>query len=333
VDGKVLVVDDLPENRELLGDLLGAEGYTVLSAADGRHCLEVFARERPDIVLLDVNMPELDGFKVCHMIKSDPDTRLTPVVMVTAQSRIQDRVRGIEAGADDFLTKPIDRSQLTARVRSLLNLKSFTDELERAEAVLFALANSIEGKDPYTAGHCERLSTLSVMLGKAIDLPDEQLVALRRGGIVHDIGKVAVPDSILLKPGRLDAEEMRIMRHHSLTGEEICRPLKAFRLVLPIIRHHHEKMNGTGYPDGLRGEQIPLTARIMAIIDVFDALTTERPYKRALSTGEALAVMAEEVAQQWWDPELFEIFRGTFHEGQVELLTPRSAWQKAIYVG
>ncbi|HUR36755.1 MAG TPA: HD domain-containing phosphohydrolase [Terriglobales bacterium] len=333
MSARVLVADDERENRELLSDMLDAEGHSVVTANDGRHCLEMFARERPDIVLLDVHMPAPDGFAVCRLIKSDPDTRLIPVVMVTGHAQSDDRMRGIDAGADDFLIKPIDRSQLLARVRSLLGLKFFTDELERTEAVLFALAQSIEGKDPYTAGHCDRLSTLSAMLGEAIGLPSEQLTALRRGGIVHDIGKVAVPDSILLKPGRLDADEMCTMRQHPVAGEEICRPLKSFRHVLPIIRHHHEKMNGSGYPDGLRGQQIPLTSRIMAIIDVFDALTTERPYKRALTTGEALSVMEEEVTKGWWDPELFETFRSTFHESRFTPTNLRSAWQRATYIG
>ena len=331
--GNILVADDEPQNLELLEDLLTAEGYCVATAQDGRSCLEVFAHSRPDIVLLDVHMPDPDGFAVCRMIKADPETRLVPVVMVTGLTQSNDRVRGIESGADDFLTKPIDRTQLIARVRSLLSLKSFTDELERAEAVLLALANSIEGKDPYTAGHCERLSTQAAMLGEAIHLPAEEITALRRAGIVHDIGKVAVPDSILLKPGRLDSDEMKIMRQHPVIGEEICRPLKSFRLVLPIIRHHHEKMNGSGYPDGLRGVDIPLTARVLTIIDVFDALTTERPYKRALTTGEALAVMEEEMVKQWWDPELFEVFRGIIHEGQVEVASTRSLWQRATYIG
>lgn len=328
--GNVLVADDEPLNLEVLEDLLGAEGYSVHTAQDGRSCLEVFARERPDIVLLDVHMPDPDGFTICRMIKSDPETRLIPVVMVTGLSQSNDRVRGIESGADDFLTKPIDRSQLVARVRSLLSLKSFTDELECAEAVLFALAASIEGKDPYTAGHCERLATLSAMLGEAIGLSAEEITALRRAGTVHDIGKVAVPDAILLKPGRLDGEEMKVMRQHPVVGEEICRPLKSFRLVLPIIRHHHEKMNGSGYPDGLRGAEIPLTARVMTIIDVFDALTTERPYKRALTIGEALAVMEEEVAKQWWDPQLFEVFRERVAEVQPE---EGGAWRRASSVG
>lgn len=331
--GKVLIVDDEPQNLKILEDLLLAEGYSVLAAQDGHSCLDVFTRHRPDIVLLDVHMPEPDGFTVCKMIKADPDTRLIPVVMVTGFSQSQDRLRGIESGADDFLTKPIDRTQLVARVRSLLSLKSFTDELERAEAVLLALANSIEGKDPYTAGHCERLSRLSALLGEAIHLPSEHIVALRRAGIVHDIGKVAVPDSVLLKPGRLDEDEMRLMRQHPVVGEEICRPLRSFRLVLPIIRHHHEKMDGSGYPDGLRGQQIPLTARVLTIIDVFDALTTERPYKAALTIGEALSVMEEEVGKRWWDPDLFEVFRGIVQEGEYEPSGLRSAWQRATYIG
>lgn len=327
-----MVADDEPKNLELLADLLSAEGYRVFTAQDGRSCLDSFARIRPDIVLLDVHMPAPDGLMVCRMIKSDPDTRLVPVVMVTGLSQSNDRVRGIESGADDFLTKPIDRTQLIARVRSLLSLKSFTDELERAEAVLFALATSIEGKDPYTAGHCERLSTLSAMLGNAIQLPAEQITALRRAGSVHDIGKIAVPDLILLKPGRLDETEMKVMRQHPVIGEDICRPLKSFRLVLPIIRHHHEKMDGSGYPDGLRGDQIPITARVLTMIDVFDALSTERPYKAALSTGEALGVMEEEVARGWWDERLFEVFREMVQE-QGESVPGKVAWQREISIG
>jgi putative two-component system response regulator len=331
VAGKILIVDDEPQNVELLDDMLAGQGFSTATAMDGKQCLEAFACECPDIVLLDVHMPAPDGFAICRMIKADPETRLVPVIMVTALTQAADRVRGIESGADDFITKPIDRTQLLARVRSLLNLKSFTDELERAETVLLTLANSIEGKDPYTSGHCDRLSRLSAQMGEAVQLPHEQIVALRRGGIVHDIGKIAVPDSILLKPGRLDPDELRIMQQHPVFGEEICRPMKSFRLVLPIIRHHHEKLNGSGYPDHLRGVQIPLTARIMAIVDVFDALTTERPYKPALTFGEALGVMEDEVRKQWWDPDLFEVFRGIIaaDDGLEGLV----ACRKAISIG
>jgi putative two-component system response regulator len=281
----------------------------VVVASDGRRSLDEFARIRPDLVLLDVQMPVMNGFEVCRSLKSRSESRLVPVVLVTGLSATEDRVRGLDAGADDFLIKPVDRSELLARVRSLLSLKAFTDELERAESVLFTLALSIEGKDPYTGSHCQRLSDLSVSLGQRIGLSAEEIIALRRAGTVHDIGKVAVPDAILLKPGRLTPEEFRIMQQHPVVGERICSPLKSFRLVLPIIRHHHEKLDGTGYPDGLRGKEIPITARILQIVDVYDALTTDRPYRRALSIAEALDTIEEEVRKGWWDAELFNEFQ------------------------
>jgi len=302
-------VDDNAAVRELLAELLRTQGLTVITASTGLAGLEEFARHWPDLVLLDVVMPDLDGFEVCRRLKRDPETRLTPVVLVTGLSVTEDRVRGIEAGADDFLSKPVDRNELFARVRSLLSIKAYTDELERAESVLFALARSIEGKDPYTEGHCERLSDCSARLGERIGLPEDHVTALRRAGTVHDIGKVAVPDRILLKPGPLTSEEWAIMKDHPVIGERICAPLKSFRLVLPIIRHHHEKMDGSGYPDGLRGEAIPLTARVLQIVDIYDALTTERPYKRPLSSDEALATMEEEARKGWWDKSLLEEFR------------------------
>ncbi len=314
--GKILVVDDDAANRELLQETLIAEGMEVVTAPDGRSSLEEFARLKPDLVLLDVNMPFLDGFEVCRRLKSNPETRLTPVVLVTGLTGREDRVRGIKSGADGFLSKPVDQSELLAHVRSLLSLKAHTDELERAELVLFALARCIEGKDPNTEGHCERLSGYSVQLGKEIGLPDDQLVALRRAGIVHDIGKVAVPETILLKPGRLTPEEFLVMQHHPVLGERICAPLKSFRLVLPIIRHHHEKVDGSGYPDGLKGEEIPLTARVLQIVDVYDALTTHRPYKNALPSAKALEIMEDEVGKGWWDPGIFAQFKRLVASGE-----------------
>jgi putative two-component system response regulator len=218
-------------------------------------------------------------------------------------------LRALTSGADDFLTRPVDKIELLARVRALLRLKRHTDELERAETVLFALAQSIESKDPYTEHHCDRLSKYASRLGKSLGLPQEQITALERAGIVHDIGKVAVPDAILLKPGKLTDEEWKIMREHPVIGERICAPLKSFRLVLPIIRHHHEKADGSGYPDGLRGEVIPITARVLQIVDVYNALTTARPYKRALSVEETLETMALEVGKGWWDSNVFDHFR------------------------
>lgn len=308
VTGTVLVADDQASNRELLKELLSAHGFEVVSVPDGATALERLSTFQFDLILLDVRMPGLSGFAVCQQIKSNPETYLTPVVLITSLSGKQDRLEGIQAGADDFLTRPVDPSELLARVRSLVKLKLRTDELERAESVLFSLARSIESKDHYTHGHCERLAEESVRLGQRVGLSEEQIVAVHRAGVVHDIGKVAVPDAILLKPGKLTEEEWKIIREHPVTGERICAPLKSFRLVLPIIRHHHEKYDGSGYPDGLRGDAIPIAARILQIVDVFDALTTERSYKKALSVSIALQIMREEVVKGWWDPRIFNEF-------------------------
>ena len=309
ITGTILVADDQAANRELLEELLRTQGFKVITVPDGAAALQELTRTQIDLVLLDVMMPHLTGFEVCEKIKANPDTYLIPVILITALSDKQDRIHGIKAGADDFLSRPVDRTELLARARSLLKLKLRTDELERAESVLFPLARSIEGKDPYTHGHCERLSEYSARLGEHLALSEDQLTALRRAGVVHDIGKIAVPDAILLKPGPLTAEEWTLIREHPVVGERICAPLKSFRFVLPIIRHHHEKFDGSGYPDGLKGEAIPLTARVLQIVDVYDALTTQRPYKRALSRPEALEIMAEEVQKGWWDPGIFQKFR------------------------
>lgn len=300
----VLVADDQQVNCEIFSELLGAAGYSAVCATSGGEALELLKTQPIDLVLLDVQMPGQNGFAVCREIKSNAATRLIPVVIVTGLHGADDRIEGIECGADDFLNKPVDRVELLARVRSLLRLKQFTDELENAETVLFSLAASIEAKDPYTEGHCDRLSVYSVALGDRLGLSEELRVALRRGGVVHDLGKVAVPDQILLKPGPLTPEERLVMEKHPVTGERICAPLKSFGLVLPIIRHHHEKMDGTGYPDRLQGDQIPLTARILTVVDIYDALTTDRPYRRAMSEEQAFALMREEVKRGWWDPAL-----------------------------
>lgn len=263
ITGSVLVADDQDSNRELLKELLTAQGYTVIAVSDGAAALAELAQTPIDLVLLDVMMPRMNGFEACERIKANPDTYLIPVILITALSDKQDRLEGIKAGADDFLTRPVDRTELLARVRSLLKLKQRTDELERAESVLFTLARSIEGKDPYTHGHCERLSEYSARLGEHLGFSEDQIIALRRAGVVHDVGKIAVPDAILLKPSSLTPDEWKLIKEHPVVGERICAPLKSFRFVLPIIRHHHEKFDGSGYPDGLRGEDIPVTARAL----------------------------------------------------------------------
>lgn len=321
VTGTILVADDQTANRDLLEELLATQGFKVVTVTNGAEVIEELIRTPVDLVLMDVMMPILTGFQACEKIKNNPDTDLIPVILITALSERQDRIEGIKVGADDFLTRPVDRTELLARVRSLLRLKQRTDELERAESVLFSLARSIEGKDPYTHGHCERLADYSARLAEQIGLPEDQITALRRAGIVHDVGKIAVPDAILLKPGRLTPEEWTIIREHSVVGERICAPLKSFRFVLPIIRHHHEKLDGSGYPDGLRGESIPITARVLQIVDVYDALTTDRPYKKAFSITDALQTMKEEVGKGWWDPYIFDEFERLVRAGTADFLS------------
>jgi putative two-component system response regulator len=314
--GVILVADDNESNRELLSSLLGQEGYRVISVSDGRQALEQVSSNSIDVALLDVVMPGKSGFEVCQAIKYNTETRLIPVVLLTSLTGDDDRIRGIMCGADDFLSKPVNRHELLARVHSLLQMKQFTDELDNAEAVLFSLALGIEAKDPYTEGHCDRLSKYSVAVGDKLGLPEDLRVALRRGGLLHDIGKLAVPEHILLKPGALTPEERKIMEQHAVAGERICAPLRSFRHVLPIIRHHHEKQDGSGYPDGLKGDQIPLTARILQITDIYDALTTDRPYRKALSAEKAFAIMREEVKRGWWDGSVLNVFEAVVHSSE-----------------
>jgi len=305
---RILVVDDQEENLDLLEAFLSVHDYHVIRARDGQEALTQVAQKPPDLILLDTHMPPPDGFQVCKQLKQNEETRLIPIIIVTASGELESRVRGIEAGADDFLTKPLHRVELDARVRSLLRLKQFTDELENSETVLISLALAVEAKDPLTHGHCERLAGYAVQLGQRLGLPSEHLTALRRAGYLHDLGKIVIPESILLKPAALTPAEREIMSVHPTVGERICQPLRSMQLVLPIIRHHHERWDGTGYPDGLAGREIPLTARILQVVDVFDALVTDRPYRGGLSTAEAAKVLQEEASRGWYEPTLLAEF-------------------------
>lgn len=301
---RILVVDDNPSTMSLMHDLLSSRGYDVVAMPDAAQAELEILRHPPDLVLSDVVMPGKSGYELCRELKENPATRLIPFVLITGLTEREDRVRGIESGADDFLNKPIYPEELFARVKSLLKLKEFTDELETAESVLCTLGLSVESRDPYTEGHCERLAENASNLGRHLHLDQEAIIALRRGGYLHDLGKIAVPDEILKKGANLTPEEWVIMKRHPITGENICRPLKSLRLVLPIIRNHHEHFNGTGYPDGLRGQNIPLLARILQVVDVYDALRTTRPYKPALSHEQAAVTMREEGRVGLWDEEL-----------------------------
>lgn len=289
-------------------ELLLTRGYDVDTAGSAEEAEEKLSLRTPDLILLDVIMPGKSGYELCRELKADPNTRLVPVVMITGLTDREDKVRGIEAGADDFLNKPIFPEELFARAKSLLKLKEFTDELDNAEAVLCTLGLSVEARDPYTEGHCERLASEAYDLGEYLGLDGASLVALQRGGFLHDLGKIRIPDDILKKGNALTADEWLIMKQHPLTGESICKPLRSLKLVLPIIRHHHEHWDGTGYPDGLTGTEIPLLARVLQIVDVYDALRTARPYKPALSHDDAARTMNDEAQAGLWDGELVHKF-------------------------
>jgi putative two-component system response regulator len=301
-------VDDHLENALLMRELLSRKGYEVLVADCAAAAEEVMRQTPPDLVLLDVIMPGKSGYELCREWKSSSETRLIPVVMITGLSDREDKIRGIEAGADDFLNKPIFPVELFARAASLLRVKDYTDELENADTVLCTLGRSVESRDPYTEGHCERLAEYASELGRFMGLSYDEQLALRRGGFLHDLGKIAISDEILKKHGLLTPDEWRIMRQHPAIGENICKPLRSLRMVLPIIRHHHEHWNGTGYPDRLGGEEIPLLARMLQVVDVYDALRTERPYKAVHSHEQAHETMIQEAEGGLWDRSIVDEF-------------------------
>jgi putative two-component system response regulator len=311
----VIIVDDCPTNVRLLTQQLAHEGYIVHTASNGDEALDLIAREQPDLVLMDVMMPGRDGFETCRALKQSASTRLIPVVLVTSLSDSRDKVRGLEAGADDFLTKPVNSIELRARVRSLLRLKRYTDDLESAEAVMLTLGETIEARDGYTDGHCQRLATYAVTLGRALGLGQQELAALEHGGFLHDIGKVGVPDALLLKPASLTADEHQRMQQHTIIGDRLCGGLRSLGRVRAIVRHHHERLDGTGYPDRLRGDAIPLLAQVIGIVDVYDALTTVRPYKEALPAERACDVLLGEARQGWRRQDLVEMFIRTTADG------------------
>jgi putative two-component system response regulator len=304
----VLVADDTESVRTLFAHLLASEGYRVITVSNGDEALAAAQEHRPDLFLLDIRMPGHDGVEVCRRLKSAPETRFAPVILVTGLADSTDRIHGIEAGADDFLTKPVNAHELRARVRALARLKQLIDELDSAEAAFMTLALTIEARDPSTKGHCERLAHYAVELGTALGLNADDLGALHRGGYLHDVGKVGVPDAVLLKPGPLTPDEVEIMRRHPMIGDTLIAPLQSLRRVRPIVRHHHERLDGTGYPDRLRGDDVPLLARIVAIVDVYDALTTDRPYRAALPHTVAVRELETGVRAGHYDARCVQAF-------------------------
>jgi putative two-component system response regulator len=295
----VLVVDDEEPARMFLARLLRAAGYTVEFAVDGPSALAAVAKHGPDVVLLDVNIPGLNGFEVCRRLKGDAVTRLTPIVFITALNAPEQRVEGIAAGADDFLSKPVNTSELLARVRSLVHRKQYTDDLDSASSIIITLAGMIESRDGYAEGHCHRMANYATSLGREVGVTDADLQALYRGGFLHDIGMLAIPDPVLRKTDALQDDEMALIRSHPVVGDTLCSNLRSLQSVRPIVLCHHERLDGSGYPAGLKGDDIPFIAQIIGVVDVFEAVTTSRSYREAHSVEEGITVLQRDVDRGW----------------------------------
>jgi putative two-component system response regulator len=304
----ILLVDEVELNRRLVKALLKTSGYEILEATKPSEALALLDAHKIDLVIVDQVQQEMTGPEFCRQVKRERRTQLIPVMITSSVQGLENEVAGFESGADELLIKPLQPTLVRTRVRSMLRNKALIDSLEEAEAILFALAQSVEHRDRFTGLHCERLAAYSIALAQALGLTRKEQLALYRGGYLHDIGKVAIPDSILFKRGLLNDDEWKTMRLHTIRGEEICKPMKTLAPVLPIIRSHHERWDGTGYPDGLKGEGIPLLARILQVADIYDALTTSRPYKPAFTHDHAVQLMLEEAQRGWRDPELVTLF-------------------------
>jgi putative two-component system response regulator len=305
---RVVVADDVAQNRMLLERILSGEGYRVTAAPDGAAALNLIGADPPDLIISDIDMPALNGIELCRRVKDNPATRFVPFILITGLADRTNRIAGIEAGADDFLGKPFDSQELKARVRSLLRLKRYTDELDSAESVILSLALTVEARDPYTRGHCQRLAAYAVLLGERIGVSDEQLSALHRGGYLHDVGKIGVPDAVLFKPSGLTRDEYEVLKRHTVIGDRLCGDLRALSLVRPIVRHHHERLDASGYPDGLRGDEIPLLAQIISIVDEYDAITTSRPYREAMPPERAFEELERDVKKGRLNSDLVDVF-------------------------
>jgi putative two-component system response regulator len=315
---RVVVADDEQSVAEMFRRVLAREGYAVEVVHDGVSAVEAVREHKPHVAIFDVNMPGMTGLEVCRQLKGDAATRLTPVVLVTGMAHREKRIEGLEAGADDFLSKPIDTQELLARVRTLVRMKRYTDDLDSAASLITAMALLVEARDGNTEGHCHRMANYATALGRALGLLEEEIAALHRGGFLHDIGMLAIPDAVLRKSGPLEAEEFELMKSHTTVGDSLCGNLRSLAAVRPIIRHHHERYDGSGYPDGLAGDDIPLLAQIIGIVDVYDAVTTRRPYQGPHSALEALDILRDQVSRGWRRPDLVEAFAALVESGRLK---------------
>ena len=319
----VLIVDPVEMNRRLLRGTFKTAPYRFLEASRPSEALAILEREKIDLVVVELALPEMSGLELCRRLKSGRQTQLIPILILTNAQGSDNEVAGMSSGADDFLIKPFHPAVLRAHVRAMLRTKAAIDSLEEAESILFALAQTIEQRDRYTGGHCQRLANYGLTMGLALGLSRPELLTLHRAAYLHDIGKISIPDAVLLKMGGLDRDEWFVMRQHTIRGEEICRPMKSLAPVLPVIRSHHERWDGSGYPDGLKGDQIPLLARILQIVDIYDALNTARPYKLAKTHRESLDMLQAEADRGWRDPELVSLFREI--GGSLTIFAPQTA--------
>ena len=317
----ILVVDDVPENIAVLKGVL-SDGYKVKFALNGVMALKIAISETPpDLILLDIMMPEMNGYEVCSRLKEDPRTKKIPVIFVSAMSEVNDEAQGFELGAVDYITKPVSPAIVLARVRSQLALydqkrdleemvQQRTDELNKTRSeIIRRLGRAAEFKDNETGMHVIRMSYYSRIIAKAIGMDDIDADLILNAAPMHDVGKIGIPDSVLLKRGKLDADEWVLMKKHPEFGANIIgnHESELLKMARIVALTHHEKWNGQGYPKGLAGEDIPLVGRIVAIADVFDALTTERPYKDAWSVERAVSLIKDEAGQHF-DPVLAEAF-------------------------
>jgi putative two-component system response regulator len=303
----ILVVDDNDANRLLLRTYLKARGYGVREASDGEGALDLIRDQMPDLVLLDVMMPGLSGYDVCRRLRDMPAGALVPVIMATALHDSADKAQAADAGADDFISKPLDKLEVLTRVRSLLRIKRLTDELDGAENTILSLARALEARDPYTRGHSQRVGEFGARLASFAGLSTEEQDSMRIAGLLHDVGKIGVCEGTLLHPGPLTDEQWLEMRRHPVVGAEICRPLRSLKGNVPAIRHHHERWDGAGYPDNLGHGSIPLGARITSVCDAWDAMTSDRVYRRGMCEDKALMLLSEGRGTQW-DPDLIDLF-------------------------
>ena len=303
----VVVAEDDTATRALLRVCLERADYEVREFDNGLDALDEIICHPPDVALLDIGMPAMDGLQVTRTLRNNPATALLPVILVTARGRLEDKVAGLDAGASDFITKPFEPAELLARVRANLRLSAALRRLESTQDVLVALAGAVDAKDPMTEHHCGRVADLALMLARLAGLEQEEVEAVGYGAVLHDVGKIGINEQVLRKPGPLTDDERAEMQRHPLIGAEILRPLRLGEVVGPIVRAHHEHWDGSGYPDRLRGDEIPLGARIVAIVDAHDAMTHDRPYRARLADDEARAELIECRGTQF-DPELVDLY-------------------------